>query len=107
MIDESSRTIPEQIELYRDANVLVGPHGSAFTNMVWAQPGARIVEMIPSTFDVAYHEHLAASLGHHHTKIACANGPKARSGVTIDFNADVPVVIETIERETRTALASR
>jgi hypothetical protein len=103
VVDESSRTIPEQIELYRDAKVLVGPHGSAFTNMVWAQPRARIVEMIPSTFDVEYHEHLAASLGHHHTKIACANGPRATSGVTIDFNADVPFVIETIEREVKAA----
>lgn len=103
IVDESSRTIAEQIELYRDAKVLVGPHGSAFTNMVWASPGARIVEMIPSTFDVEYHEHLAASLGHHHTKIACANGPIAKSGVTIDFNADVPVVIEAIEREVKAA----
>lgn len=103
VVDESSRTIPEQIELYRDAKVLVGPHGSAFTNMVWAKPGARIVEMIPSTFDVEYHEHLAASLGHHHTKIACANGPRATSGVTIDFNADVPFVIAAIEREVKAA----
>ncbi len=106
VVDESSRTIPEQIELYRDAKVLAGPHGSAFTNMVWAPPGARIVEMIPSTFDVEYHEHLAASLGHHHTKIACDNGPRATSGVTIDFNADVPFVIETIEREVKTAQRS-
>jgi hypothetical protein len=103
VVDESSRTIPEQIELYRDAKVLVGPHGSAFTNMVWAQPGARIVEMIPSTFDVEYHEHLAASLRHHHTKIACANGPRATSGVTIDFRADVPFVIAAIEREVKAA----
>jgi len=103
VVDESSRTIVEQIELYRDAKVLVGPHGSAFTNMVWAVPGARIVEMIPSTFDVEYHEHLAASLGHHHTKIACANGPRATSGVTIDFNADVPFVIAAIEREVKAA----
>lgn len=99
VVDESSRTIAEQIELYRDARVLAGPHGSAFTNMIWAQRGARIVEMIPSTFDVEYHEHLSASLGHHHTKIACINGPKATSGVTIDFTANVPHVIETIERE--------
>ena len=99
VVDESSRTIAEQIELYRDAKVLAGPHGSAFTNMVWAPTGARIVEMIPSTFDVEYHEHLSTSLGHHHTKVACINGPKATSGVTIDFTADVPLVIETIERE--------
>jgi hypothetical protein len=97
-VDESSRTIAEQIALYRDAKILVGPHGSAFTNMVWAAPGAHIIEMIPTTFDVTYHAGLTKSLGHRYTKISCANGPTATSGVTIDFNADVDEVIRTIDR---------
>lgn len=101
VVDESSRTIPEQIDLYRHAKVLAGPHGSAFTNMIWAPLGARIIEMIPTTFNVHYHEHLAKSLGHRHTMISCDNGPVASSGVKIDFNADVASVITTIEKEVR------
>lgn len=101
VVDESSRTIKEQIALYRDAKILVGPHGSAFTNMIWAPTGARIIEFIPTTFNVHYHEHLAKSLGHHHTRITCDNGPTAVSGVEIDFTADVPAVLREIENAVR------
>lgn len=97
VVDESSRTIAEQIALYRDAKILFGPHGSAFTNMVWAQPGAHIIEMVPTTFDVTYHAALTQSLGHRYTKISCANGPTATSGVTIDFKADVDEVLKFLE----------
>jgi capsular polysaccharide biosynthesis protein len=97
-IDESSRTIADQIELYRDAKILFGPHGSAFTNMVWAAPGAHVIEMIPTTFDVTYHAGLSKSLGHHYTKISCHNGPTATTGVTIDFNADVDAVKNTLNQ---------
>ncbi|MEO8617238.1 MAG: glycosyltransferase family 61 protein [Luteolibacter sp.] len=96
VVDESSRTIAEQISLYRDARILFGPHGSAFTNMVWAAPGAHIIEMIPSTFDVTYHAGLTRSLGHRYTKIACPNGPTATSGVTIDFNAEIETVLKVL-----------
>jgi hypothetical protein len=97
VVDESPRTISEQIELYRDAKILFGPHGSAFTNMVWAESGAHIIEMVPTTFDVSYHQGLTKSLGHRYTKISCANGPTASSGVTIDFEADVEGVIALLD----------
>jgi capsular polysaccharide biosynthesis protein len=98
VVDESSRSIAEQIALYRDARILFGPHGSAFTNMIWAAPGAHIIEMIPTTFDVTYHAGLTKSLGHRYTKISCANGPTATSGVTIDFNADIDAVLGLLEK---------
>lgn len=97
VIDESSRTIAEQIELYRNAKVMMGPHGSAFTNMVWAEPGARIIEIVPSSFDVPYHTFLAKSLGHNHTKVICYNGPKGTSGENIDFNADLGEMMALLE----------
>lgn len=98
VVDESSRSISEQIELYRDAKILFGPHGSAFTNMVWAAPNAHIIEMVPTTFDVTYHAGLSKSLGHHYTKISCINGPIATTGVFIDFNADIEAVKKIINQ---------
>jgi capsular polysaccharide biosynthesis protein len=97
VVDESSRTIAEQIDLYRNAKVLIGPHGSAFTNMVWTKPGTRIIEIVPSSFDVPYHTALAKSLGHRHTKVICYNGPKGTSGENIDFNADIDEMMTLLE----------
>ncbi len=97
VVDESSRTMAEQMELYRDAKILFGPHGSAFTNMVWMEPGGQVVEMVPTTFNVTYHEGLTRSLGQRYKKILCQNGPEATSGVTIDFNADVDAVLRYLD----------
>lgn len=107
VVKETPRTITEQIELFRDAVVIAGPHGAAFTNMVWAPQGARILEMVPTTFNVAYYENLSASIGHHYTKILCPNGPQATSGDTIDFKADVDLVIDAIEREVKAAAVNQ
>jgi capsular polysaccharide biosynthesis protein len=98
MVDESSRSVLEQIHLYRDAKVIAGAHGSAFTNMIWAAPGAKIVEMVPSTFDVPYHNRLSQGCGHTYTKIPCPNGPTAQTGVSIHFNANPGDVLDVIDR---------
>jgi hypothetical protein len=37
----------EQIELFASAAVIAGNHGSAFTNMVFANPGAQIIDLMP------------------------------------------------------------
>lgn len=37
----------EQLELYRSARIVIGPHGAGFTNLLFCQPGATIVEILP------------------------------------------------------------
>lgn len=101
IVTETPRSISDQIKLYCNAKIIVGPHGAAFTNMVWSPPGTRIVEMVPTTFDVQYYQKLSESSGNHYTKILCKNGRHARSGSSLDFRCDIPLVIDTIERELR------
>lgn len=96
-IDESSRSIRDQMELFKNARILIGPHGSAFSNMVWARPGVHVIEMMPTTFDVAYHRELTKSLGHRYTKISCENGCLASTGVTIDYQVNLDQAIRTAE----------
>jgi capsular polysaccharide biosynthesis protein len=92
VVDESKRSISEQIALYRNARVLLGPHGSAFTNMIWARPGATVIEMVPTSFDVVYHRELSASCGHHYTKITCPNSGNSQYGVDLDFSVDPDLI---------------
>lgn len=100
IIDETSRSIQDQIKLYQNAKILVGPHGSAFSNMVWSKPGLHVIEMVPTTFDVEYHKKLSYSLGHNYTKISCDNGRHATTGVTIDFDVDLDHAIRIVESAT-------
>ena len=38
----------KQIYLFKNASVVLGAHGAAFTNIVYCRPGTKIIEIIPS-----------------------------------------------------------
>ena len=39
----------EQIYLFNNAKVIIGPHGAAFTNLIFSNPKTKVVEIIPNT----------------------------------------------------------
>jgi capsular polysaccharide biosynthesis protein len=53
----------EQISLFADAEVVVGPHGAAHTNMLFAQPGMVLVDIFGSLVNRCFHN-MALTLGH-------------------------------------------
>jgi len=47
-------TFKEQIEVFRDAKVIICQTGAGLANLVWAKPGTTLVEICPSSEDSAY-----------------------------------------------------
>jgi hypothetical protein len=43
----AGRTVAEQAALFAEAAVVVAPHGGALTNLVFCQPGTKVVELFP------------------------------------------------------------
>ena len=41
----SSLSVADQIEVFSQAEIVVGPHGSGFANMVFASPQAKMIEI--------------------------------------------------------------
>jgi len=39
----------EQIYLFNTADIIIGPHGAAFTNIIFSKPGLNLIELIPNT----------------------------------------------------------
>jgi capsular polysaccharide biosynthesis protein len=54
----------EQVRLFSEAKVVVGPHGAGFTNMVFAAPGAVVVELFSPTYINGCYWALANASGH-------------------------------------------
>ena len=55
-----------QIKLFSEAGIVVGPHGAAFTNLLWAAPGTRMLEIFePGSVRRCYWS-LARALGQKH-----------------------------------------
>ena len=49
-IDPGSMSVRDQIDHFAAADVIVGIHGAALTNLVFASPGVRVLELFTSTY---------------------------------------------------------
>ena len=58
---------PEQIATFARAEWIVGPHGAAFTNILFAKPGAYLVELFPAEDDQWFFRQMAESVGVRHS----------------------------------------
>ena len=49
-IDPGTMSVRDQIDHFAAAQVIVGLHGAALSNLVFAKPGARVLEIFPPTY---------------------------------------------------------
>lgn len=63
----------QQINLMRNTCLLVGPHGSGETNLIFMPPGATILELYPKGFSDRVFRGLAKAFGHRLVEITSPN----------------------------------
>eukprot|EP00475_Leptophrys_vorax_P043628 TRINITY_DN8462_c0_g1_i4.p1 TRINITY_DN8462_c0_g1~~TRINITY_DN8462_c0_g1_i4.p1 ORF type:complete len:129 (+),score=45.14 TRINITY_DN8462_c0_g1_i4:279-665(+) len=64
VVKASSMTVREQIALFKQAAVIMGPHGAGLSNMMWMAQGSIVIEFpISPNYNVCF-GNLARVLGH-------------------------------------------
>lgn len=59
IIEDKSRTVREQIDIYRNASFIIGPHGASFANIMFCKPGTFLYELIPTSWTYDYFLYMA------------------------------------------------
>lgn len=73
-------TVAEQASLFRGARRIVAAHGSGLANLVFAEPGARVLELFPPERTASSHYRvLAAQAGALHAALVGERGSGGRS----------------------------
>jgi capsular polysaccharide biosynthesis protein len=67
--DPGRLTIHDQARLFHSADLVVGPHGSAFTNILYMKPRSCVIEFTNSTYDPFHDFFLARQLDISFTRI--------------------------------------
>lgn len=67
VVSTGAMSLEEQARLFAEAEVIAGPAGAAFANLVFASAPARVIEVAPPQWLAAFHWMISARLGlaHH------------------------------------------
>jgi hypothetical protein len=63
IIEDTPKTVAEQLTLYKNAKVIIGPHGASYTNIINCAPGTILIELFPGGYYPDYFRSLSSSLG--------------------------------------------
>jgi capsular polysaccharide biosynthesis protein len=108
-VDPAGMSFAEQVRLYRDAEVIIGAGGAAFTNLVFCKPGAQVVGLVArSLWDYPIFANIARFAGAEVFNVlgipvkAPDEVPFRRDYFHLDFTADP----EAVARAAEAALAA-
>ncbi len=59
IVTPGTLSLGEQIRLFRNAGIVVGPHGAGMTNIVFCEPGTIIYELVPAQYTNSWFCNLA------------------------------------------------
>ncbi len=95
-IADTPRTVAEQVNLYRNADFIIGPHGASFTNVIWCRPGTQLLEIFSPGFMPDFFQYIASVAGLHYA--ACAFGTAGEHQAVADsLTEDIRVSVHELE----------
>lgn len=96
VVPDGRYDVGEQIALFRDAELVVAPHGAGLTNLVWSSPGTQVLELFSTGYAPDCFRHLCAVLGHDHHAIL--HGPAGAESTWDNVGQDVVVEPRVLDR---------
>jgi hypothetical protein len=92
-------TTQEQVDLFHEAEVVLGAHGAGLTNLLFAKPGTDVVELSPTPYITPHYYYLCRSLGHRYHYLL-GQEPHFNNNFVVDLEA-LEVILEQIHSGNR------
>jgi hypothetical protein len=84
----------QQVALFREAGVVIGPHGAGLTNIAFSAAGTAVLELEQRADRRRYFERLAARIGARYASVTCPPDADAPQ----DMVADIGEVLSVLDR---------
>jgi len=96
IVDLEKMTVRDQIQLFSGAEFVCGLHGAAFTNLLWAPPGCRVLELCAATFLNGVYEGMAEYLRLEYRYLVCEADQAFVARVNL---GELRKMLDALERE--------
>jgi hypothetical protein len=100
-VDPGSLSVVEQIRTFATASMILAPHGAALANLVFASPGATVIELFPAGCLLPDYWRLASGVpGLTYRYLSAWGGPsRPTRGATIvrDIDVDLPALTALLD----------
>lgn len=95
-VQSEKLSVAEQAQLLGSARCVVAPHGAALTNVVFAPPGARLLELFHPQHKNACYLNLAAACGHHYASLD-GEAIEPSNAKHLEYKVDVAAVVRMLD----------
>jgi hypothetical protein len=100
VFDNAEHPVREQVRAFRDAALIVSPHGAGLSNIAYCDPGTPVVELVPEGYDqgVTSYRSLADLFGLPYTQLFAKEAKRDRKGnrCNSDIEIDVEELVQTL-----------
>jgi capsular polysaccharide biosynthesis protein len=97
-VDPGSMSVVDQIRTFAQAKVIVAPHGAALVNLVFASPGARVIELFPTCSLLPDFWRLASGVPGLEYRYLSARGGRRRQTRQSTIVRDIDVDVDALTR---------
>ena len=97
VVQTEKMTLREQLDLFADAGLIIGPHGAGIQNALWAPRGCRVLELVNARYFSGVYWTLAESLGQPYGLVAGAS-PAAGDSLKDGYACDVELIRQAIDQ---------
>lgn len=93
VFDNGEHNVREQARAFRDAAIIVSPHGAGLANIVYCDPGTPVVELIPEGYDqgVTSYRSLADLFDLRYTQLFAREAAPDRKGNRCNSDIEVDI----------------
>jgi hypothetical protein len=96
----SAMTVPDEAEYFNSAKLILGAHGSGFTNLVFCEPGTKVIELFPDKYVRHAFCDICDKMGMEYHYMLCpseGNPGNTVDGQKIHLTADIPAIKAKLE----------
>ena len=101
VFDNGDHNVRDQVRAFRDASIIVSPHGAGLSNIVYCDPGTPVVELVPEGYDqgVTSYRSLADLFELRYCQLFAREAAPDRKGnrCNADIEVDIAELAQTLD----------